>query len=117
MNNEPYNIRFGLWLQSQIQAKGCTLRQLASGTNLSENTLSRLVRGLRTPTEDIKAQIEHYFNVAFGTTDPTLESNRGPSADSVPDILGETAYVFCCRGHMMPEDADRCRCGSNEMSN
>ena len=91
---------FNEWLRTQLKAKKMSQRQLAQQSGVDHSTISRLIRGDRTPSlgtatklarglREIhdEADTPQYFGlIASGTTHPTTRVEYALRAD---DYLGE----------------------------
>jgi transcriptional regulator with XRE-family HTH domain len=95
-NGRPFNE----WLKTQLKAKRMSQRQLAQQSGVDHSTISRLVRGDRTPSlgtatklarglREVRdeADTPHYFGLVGSTTShPTARVEYALRAD---DVLGE----------------------------
>ncbi|CAN5127466.1 hypothetical protein BH24CHL7_BH24CHL7_02830 [soil metagenome] len=92
---------FNEWLKTQLKAKRMSQRQLAQQSGVDHSTISRLVRGDRTPSlgtatklarglREVRdeADTPHYFGlVGSATSHPTARVEYALRAD---DVLGES---------------------------
>lgn len=125
---------FNEWLRTQLKVKKMSQRQLAQQSGVDHSTISRLVRGDRTPSLGTatklaqglrelrdEADTPHYFGMvaAGGTGHPTARVEYALRADDVLNDSQVRAVMDCylalrMRRLSMPQSGPVLRAVSNE---
>ncbi len=125
---------FNEWLRTQLKVKKMSQRQLAQQSGVDHSTISRLVRGDRTPSLGTatklarglrelrdEADTPHYFGmVAAAASHPTARIEYALRADdslTEPQVRQVMDYYLALRMRRlsMPESGPVVRAVSNEM--
>ena len=105
---------FNDWLRSQLKAKKMSQRQLAQQSGVDHSTISRLIRGDRTPSlgtatklarglreiQDSSETPSYFGTVANGTASPTARVEYALRSDemlSEPDVRQIMEYYLSLR--------------------
>jgi transcriptional regulator with XRE-family HTH domain len=82
---------FGEWLSAQLRSRKLTQRQLAQKSGVNHSTISRLVRGGRTPSLRTANLLAHALGVAVGVGagSPGSPTARVEHALRLDDLLSE----------------------------